>query len=66
MTPGNNHQRPKMRVAVPSISFCQTQMLRDELLAAYPDTRFNDTFKRLSQEELLKFLADRDSWVWSH
>ena len=52
-----------MRVAVPSISFCQTQILRDELLNAYPDTRFNDTFRRLSQEELVEFLTDRDAAI---
>jgi phosphoglycerate dehydrogenase-like enzyme len=45
-----------MRVAVPSISFCQTQSLRDELSAAYPEVRFNDTLKRLSEEQLVEFL----------
>ncbi len=45
-----------MRVAVPSISFSQTPTLRDELLAAYPDARFNDTLKRLTEEQLLEFL----------
>ena len=28
------------RVAIPSISFCQTEILREETLAKYPDTRF--------------------------
>ena len=51
------------RVAVPSISFCQTEVLRDELLAAYPDTRFNETQRRMSDDELVEFLSDRDAAI---
>jgi phosphoglycerate dehydrogenase-like enzyme len=51
------------RVAVPSISFCQTEALRDELLDAYPDTRFNDTGRRMSDDELVMFLTGRDAAI---
>lgn len=51
------------RVAVPSISFCQTHALRDELLARYPDTRFNDTQRRMSDDELVEFLSGRDAAI---
>mgnify|MGYP000109067246 CR=1 FL=1 len=51
------------RVAVPSISFCQNEILRAELLAAYPDTRFNETQRRMSDDELVEFLSDRDAAI---
>ena len=51
------------RVAVPSISFCQTHALRDELLARYPDTRFNDTQRRMSDDELVEFLSGHDAAI---
>ncbi len=54
---------PNLRVAVPSISFCQTETLRRELLETYPDTRFNDAGRRLSEAELVEFLARRDAAI---
>lgn len=48
------------RVAVPSISFCQTEALRAELLARYPDARFNETQRRMSDDELVEFLSGCD------
>jgi phosphoglycerate dehydrogenase-like enzyme len=64
-SPNHNHnpERSPMRVAVPSISFCQNQTLRAELLAAYPDTRFNETFRRLTAHELIEFLDGRDAAI---
>lgn len=52
-----------MRVAVPSISFSQTEALRHEILEQYPDTRFNETGVRLNEEELVEFLSDRDAAI---
>ena len=52
-----------MRVAVPSISFCQSETLRQELLAEYPEARFNDAFKRLGEAELVEFLSNRDAAI---
>jgi phosphoglycerate dehydrogenase-like enzyme len=49
-----------MRVAVPSISFSQTPALREELLAKYPDTRFNDAQRRMSDDELVEFMQGCD------
>lgn len=51
------------RVAVPSISFSQTESLRDEMLSRYPDTLFNDEQRRMSDEELVAFLTGRDAAI---
>ena len=51
------------RVAIPSISFCQTEILRAEVLARYPDTRFNEEQRRMREDELIVFLADRDAAI---
>jgi phosphoglycerate dehydrogenase-like enzyme len=51
------------RVAIPSISFCQTEILRKETLAKYPDTRFNEEQRRMSDDELVAFLSGRDAAI---
>ena len=51
------------RVAVPSISFCQTDILRREVRQKHPDTRFNETQRRMSDDELVEFLSDRDAAI---
>ena len=51
------------RVAIPSISFCQTDILRAEVLAKYPDTRFNEEQRRMTDDELVAFLSDRDAAI---
>lgn len=51
------------RVAIPSISFCQTDILRAEVLAKYPDTRFNEEQRRMTDDELVVFLSDRDAAI---
>lgn len=51
------------RVAIPSISFCQTDILRAETLAKYPDTRFNEEQRRMSDDELVEFLSGRDAAI---
>ena len=51
------------RIAIPSISFCQTDILRTEVLAKYPNTRFNEEQRRMSDEELVAFLSDRDAAI---
>lgn len=48
------------RVAIPSISFCQTETLRAEVLAKYPDIRFNETQRRMSDDELVEFMQGCD------
>ena len=52
-----------MRVAVSSLSFCQNPMLRDELSAAYPDVRFNDQGRHLSEDEMVAHLAGCDAAI---
>ena len=51
------------RVAIPSISFCQTDVLREEVLAKYPDTRFNEEQRRMTDDELVVFLSDCDAAI---
>ena len=52
-----------IRVAIPSISFCQTESLRRAVLEKYPDTRFNEEQRRMTDEELVVFLSDRDAAI---
>lgn len=51
------------RIAIPSISFCQTESLRRAVLEKYPDTRFNDEQRRMSNDELVDFLSGRDAAI---
>ena len=51
------------RVAIPSISFCQTESLRRAVLEKYPDTRFNQEARRMTDDELVVFLSDRDAAI---
>jgi phosphoglycerate dehydrogenase-like enzyme len=51
------------RVAIPSISFCQTEILREEILIRFPDTRFNEAQRRMSDDELVEFLSNRDAAI---
>ncbi|HCH57303.1 MAG TPA: phosphoglycerate dehydrogenase [Rhodospirillaceae bacterium] len=51
------------RVAIPSISFCQTESLRQAVLEKYPDTRFNEEARRMTDDELVVFLSDRDAAI---
>jgi phosphoglycerate dehydrogenase-like enzyme len=45
-----------MLVAVASRSFSKNRVLRQELLARYPESRFNDTDRVLAGDELVRFL----------
>ena len=51
------------RVAIPSISFCQTGTPRKAVLEKYPDARFNEKQRRMSDEEMVVFLSDRDAAI---
>jgi D-3-phosphoglycerate dehydrogenase len=52
-----------MRVAVPSISFSQHPVLRKELLAAYPQSKFNEDHRRYSEDELVTWMKDCDAAI---
>lgn len=52
-----------MRVAVPSISFSQHAVLRQELLSRYPESKFNDTQRRLSEDELMAWMKGYDAAI---
>lgn len=48
------------RVAVPSIVFRLLPYLREELLAQYPDSTFNEGEPRLAEDELIDFLRGHE------
>ena len=50
----------RLRVAAASPSFCEHPVLRDRLLAEYPDARLNDALDRLEGDRLVAFLRDAD------
>ena len=52
-----------MRVAVPSISFSQHETLRAELLAEFPDSKFNEEARRQSEAELTEWLKGCDAAI---
>ena len=51
------------RVAVTSRSFSRHPVLRDELLARYPDATFNDDGLKLAGENLIAFLKGHDKAI---
>ena len=42
---------------------CQTEKLRKAVLEKYPDTRFNEEQRRMTDDELVVFLSDRDAAI---
>lgn len=52
-----------MRVVVPSISFSQHPVLRQELLAQYPASKFNDAQRRMSEDELMAWMKGYDAAI---
>jgi phosphoglycerate dehydrogenase-like enzyme len=52
-----------MPIAVASRSFSQNPTLRAELLARYPDSKFNDTNRVLDGGELIAFLRGHDKAI---
>jgi len=51
------------KVAVASRSFSKNLILRDALLARYPDTTFNDAGESLSGESLIRFLSGHEKAI---
>lgn len=52
-----------MKVAVTSKAFAKNKQLVSEILALFPDCRFNHTGRLLEGQELHEFLADRDAAI---
>ena len=52
-----------MRVAVPCHAFCRNDTLRAELLADYPDVKFNDEFVRFDEAGLVRWVEDCDAAI---
>ena len=53
----------KYRVAVPSISFGKSSILREELQQFFPNSFFNDRGVRFSETELIEFLKGADAAI---
>ena len=54
--------RPQRVVAV-SPSFCEHPVLREELLALYPDAKLNTALKRMEGAELVDFIRGHDAAI---
>ena len=52
-----------MRVAVSSLSFCQSSVLRDELSATHPGAKFNEKGRHLSEHEMVELLSGCDATI---
>ena len=51
------------RVAVTSISFGKSSLLRNELQQAFPNSFFNEKGRRFNEAELIEFLKGADAAV---
>src|SRR5919106_6078217 len=60
-----NRERREMRsaVAVASHSFPKSPILRQELLARYPDSRFNETGRPLGRDALIAFAGGHEKAI---
>lgn len=54
---------PSPRVAVASMSFSKSVLLREELKREFPNSFFNELGRRFSETELIEFLNDADAAV---
>lgn len=52
-----------MKIAVTANAFSKNEFLRKSLKQYFPNAVFNDTGKRFSEEELIKFLKDADAAI---
>ena len=59
----NNRNDLSPKVAVTSVSFCKSKILREELEQVFPNTHFNETGNHLPGSELINFLKDADAAV---
>lgn len=56
----NQSSEAQLRVAAVSPSFCEHPVLRERLLALYPDAKLNTALDRLEGEQLIDFLRGYD------
>lgn len=52
-----------LRIAVAASNFSQNPILREELLAEYPDAWFHDEYELLTGDKMIAFLADADAAI---
>jgi len=63
MTANPKSNNPEPKIAVTSISFGKSAVLRKELLEIFPNSIFNESGQRLSGKELIEFIGDADAAI---
>ncbi len=58
-----NMSSSNFKIAVTSISFGKSSILREELLRVFPNSVFNELGQRLSGEPLIEFINDADAAI---
>lgn len=51
------------KIAVTTVAFSKNEFLRKKLLEVFPNSKFNDKFKRFTKDELKGFLKDVDGAI---
>jgi phosphoglycerate dehydrogenase-like enzyme len=54
---------PSPKIAVTSISFSKSAVLREQLLSIFPNSIFNETGQRLSDGKLIEFINNADAAI---
>ncbi|MBT5471048.1 MAG: phosphoglycerate dehydrogenase [Nitrospina sp.] len=54
---------PSPKIAVTSISFSKSAVLREQLLSVFPNSIFNETGQRLSDGKLIEFINNADAAI---
>jgi len=58
-----NHQFNRPKIAVTSVAFGKSAILREELKQAFPNSYVNELGRKLSESELTDFLKDADAAI---
>ncbi len=53
----------KQKIAVTTVAFSKNEYLRKKLLEVFPNSKFNDEFKRFTKDELKEFLKNVDGAI---
>ena len=54
---------PTQKIAVTSVSFSKSAILREQLLSVFPNSIFNETGQRLSDGKLIEFINNADAAI---
>lgn len=58
-----NTMANNQKIAVTTVAFSKNKQLRKKLLEVFPNSKFNDEFKRFTKTELKEFLKDVDGAI---